>query len=286
MIYDFKHLRPAANYPTYPPYHTGLYLEEYFYNFYKKRKHEFDLTGYTYIPVFWTNVYNTGINRHLLQPFLNALPAGKYFTVSQHDDAVTESLPNKTLSFEAGGNRSGIPIPLICSPLPANSNTQSYRDILCSFVGSINPGSLREEMYNILKDDKEIYLSPQKWVHSVDKVRFEEFVDITNRSKFTICPRGYGAQSFRLYETIQLGSIPVIIYDKCWFPFDNIIDWNKFCVLVHESEIRDIKSKINTISDSDRLQMQERGKEVYSNYFTLESVCNNILRILQYENTN
>ena len=28
---DFKNLRPPANYPAYPPYHVGDYLEEFFY---------------------------------------------------------------------------------------------------------------------------------------------------------------------------------------------------------------------------------------------------------------
>ena len=30
-------------------------------------------------------------------------------------------------------------------------------------------------------------------------------------SLFSLCPRGYGPTSFRLYESIQLGSIPVYI---------------------------------------------------------------------------
>ena len=49
MEINFKNLRPPANYPVYPPYHTGLYLEEYFYDFYIKNKPLFDKTGYTLI---------------------------------------------------------------------------------------------------------------------------------------------------------------------------------------------------------------------------------------------
>ena len=66
MEVNFKNLRVPADYPTYPPYHTGDYLEEYFYKFYKENKEEFDKTGYTYIPVFWTNVYLTSKNKELL----------------------------------------------------------------------------------------------------------------------------------------------------------------------------------------------------------------------------
>ena len=125
MIVDFKELRIPYEHPTYPPYHEGYYMEEYFYRYYLKNKKEFDKTGFTLIPIFWTNVYimeHKGANkRRLIQPFLNALPAGKYFSVSQHDDAVQEQLPEGTLSFEGGGNGNGIPLPLICSKIPPAS---------------------------------------------------------------------------------------------------------------------------------------------------------------------
>jgi hypothetical protein len=135
MIIDFKNLRPPANYPIYPPYHKGDYIEEYFYKFYKNNKEEFDKTGYTYIPIFWTNVYITNVNRELVQPYIDALPVGKYFTVSQHDDAVIETLPPYTLCFEAGGNKNGIPIPLICSPIDKDICEPTEKNIFCSFVG-------------------------------------------------------------------------------------------------------------------------------------------------------
>ena len=73
--------------------------------------------------------------RRLIQPYLDALPDTKYFTVSQHDDAVAEKLPPGTISFEGGGNGNGIPLPLICSKLPS-VKTDVDRDIFCSFVGS------------------------------------------------------------------------------------------------------------------------------------------------------
>ena len=117
MKVDFKNLRVPADYPIYPPYHEGDYMEEYFYKFYIQNKSDFDKTGFTLIPIFWTNVYLTSKNSDLLQPYLNYLPKDKkYFTISQHDDAVNEILPPGTLSFEGGGNKNGIPVPLICSP--------------------------------------------------------------------------------------------------------------------------------------------------------------------------
>ena len=45
MIVDFKELRIPYDHPTYPPYHEGYYMEEYFYKYYLKNKKEFDKTG-------------------------------------------------------------------------------------------------------------------------------------------------------------------------------------------------------------------------------------------------
>lgn len=275
---DFKNLRPSADYPVYPPYHTGKYLEEYFYSYYKENKAEFDKTGYTLIPIFWTNVYITNNNRHLLQYYLDSLPPGKYFTVSQHDDAVKERLPVGTLSFEAGGNGNGIPIPLICSPLTHQPRLQ--KDIFCSFVGSITH-DIRNRIYHHYHSDIDFKFIGKNWTPTVSNNDLDTFINLTSRSKFTLCPRGYGAQSFRLYEVLQLDSVPVIVYDKEWFPFKNKIDWNSFSVLIHESEIANLKEKLSSITEREYTNMIEEGKKIYSEYFTMEGMSKHILETLQ-----
>ena len=34
LIETFSNFRPSPKYPTYPPYHEGLYLEDYFFNWF------------------------------------------------------------------------------------------------------------------------------------------------------------------------------------------------------------------------------------------------------------
>jgi len=286
MIIDFKNLRVPADYPTYPPYHKGDYLEEYFYKFYKKNKDKFDEIDRTLIPIFWTNVYITGKNSNLIQTYLDQLPADKkYFTVSQHDDAVGQILPPNTVSFEAGGNKNGVPIPLICSPLDKKYLDPIKKDIFCSYVGSIsNNAQCRVRLYETYMNDKDFYFSqPRYWTPSVPNDKFEEFVSITKRSLFSLCPKGYGKQSFRLYEVLQLGSVPVFVYTDRWFPFEKFIDWNKFCVLIHESEIHSLKNKLLSYNKNQIKEMQAEGKKIYNEYFTMEGMSKNILKYLQNE---
>lgn len=285
MEINFKDLRVTADYPVYPPYHEGNYLEEYFYNFYLQNKTKFDTTGYTLIPVFWTNVYITGKNRNLLQFYINCLPTNKkYFTVSQHDDAIQEQLPLNTVCFTAGGRAGGVPIPLVCSSIPKKYIDFSIKkDILCSFVGSISTTSgLRQNMYSTLQNNEGFYFSePRWWTPTVPSEKLNEFFNITQRSWFTLCPRGYGLQSFRFFEALQLGSIPIFIYDKDWRPFKEFINWSTFSLCIHKDNIKDIPNIINNISLNERKRLIENGNNAYKNVFCLEKTCIHILKHLK-----
>lgn len=278
--------------PPYPPYHEGKDLEDYFIDYYYKHKQQFDDTSYTFIPVKWTAIYNHHryLTKELQKDIANLDTQKKYFTVSQHDDAPEEKLPPNTINFSAGGNAIGtIPIPLICSPIK-NLATQ-YKDIFCSFVGSVPPPiggnctlayNLRMEMLNTLVNISDYTLKPRHWTLEVKKERQDLFLDITSRSKFTLCPRGYGATSFRLYEAMQLQSIPVYIFTKEPFlPFALDIDWTKLCILVDYKNIKDIDYILKAVTEEKYNEIIEYTKKIYEKYFTLEGMCVNILKHLQ-----
>ena len=189
------------------------------------------------------------------------------------------------MSFEAGGNKNGIPLPLICSPIEKNLIKEVNKDIFCSFVGTISHNaSARVKLYKTYYDDNSFYFNePRMWTDKVQNDHLKEFIYTTQRSIFSLCPRGYGKQSFRFYEVMQLGSIPVFIYNPEWFPFKKYIDWSEFAVCIHEDEIPNLKSKLESYSEKDIENMLKRGKEVYNEYFTMEGMSKTILRYLQDE---
>jgi len=282
---NFSRLRPAPHYPAYPPYHTGKYLEEYFYDYYKKNKAEFDKTGYTLIPIFWTNLYLNQFPNSVIQEYIKYLPKGRYFTLCQFDDGIQESLPPDTVNFVAGGNKEGIPVPLICSPLPEKYIIKKNKDIFCSFVGTClntDKYSCRLKLYESYQQDKDFYFcNPRPWNNLVETKFLDEFCNVTSRSRFALCPRGYGLQSFRLYEVLQLMTIPIFVYNKPFFPFSDFINWNDFCVLIHEDEIPILKEKLKTISVDKQEEMLIKGREIYKTYFTMEGMSLHILKTLQ-----
>jgi hypothetical protein len=286
MVLDFKTLRPFPQYPAYPPYHTGLYIEEYFYNFYKENKKKFDRINKVLIPIFWTNLYIHNTPNEIIQYFVDQLPGDRdYFTVSQFDDGIQQKLPQGVINFVAGGNMKGIPIPLICSPIPSHYINPVEKDILCSFVGTFIDTDryvCRKKLYEFFSIDSDFYFTDKRmWDRIVPQERLLEFFNITQRSRFTLCPRGYGLQSFRLYEVLQLNSIPVFVYDKPFFPFNDFIDWNEFCVLIHVDEIPNLKNIITKISEDRQQQMLIKGREIYNQYFTMEGMSKHILKTLE-----
>lgn len=283
MIYDFKNLRPEPKYPIYPPYHKGLYLEDFAFQYYKEHKEEFDKSGRLMIPVSWTSLYVDG-TEHNIQAYLNALDQSKaYWTLSQHDDGIRQRLPPNTLHFAAGGLGGGIPIPLICSPIPTDDFMTcglSDKQFFCSFVGSLTH-NIRAKLFTTYKHNKLFYFSnPHQWSQTVKPNFLHQFLNITSQSVFALAPRGYGLSSFRLYEILQLGAIPVYISDKHWLPFTNEIDWNEFCVLLTDDDIPYLENILKSIPESRQQQMLDKGKEVYENYFTMEKVCEQILKRL------
>ena len=199
----------------------------------------------------------------------------KYFVVSQHDDAVKEYLPLDTLRFCAGGNSGGVPIPLVCSPIPQRYKDKLERDIFCSFVGSLTH-PIREKMESILSNNKDYLLKVKKWSDKVDTKDLEDFIYITKRSKFVLCPRGYGKNSFRLYEAMQMGSVPVYIYDDDWRPFKDNIKWEEFSVSIHSNDLEKIDSILKSFSEQEILEMSVKCEEVYEKYFSLIKISETI----------
>jgi hypothetical protein len=266
--------RPKPNYPVYPPYHFGLYLEDYFINEWEKSEVNSDRD---FIAVSWTSYYNNGCDRGTLQSYLNTLDKNKkYFVVCQHDDAPIEDLPPDTLIFSAGGNflnKNVIPIPLICSQIP--EIPKSKKDIFCSFVGS-NTHRIRQKIYEKYKNI--FYFDQSNWQPSISNEKLNNFLNITTRSKFSLAPRGYGPTSFRLYEIFQLNSVPVYVSDRHYLPWSDEIVWKDICVLISENEINDIENILNNISEEKYNSMLKNINKIYSKYFTFEGVYANIIK--------
>jgi hypothetical protein len=276
----FSAYRVEPTYPTYPPYHQGPYLEDYFI---QKFLDEDPETERIFIPVSWTTIYIQNSTAGL-QGALNSLDRSqKYFTVAQHDDAIREMLPPDTGQFNAGGNGGGIPIPLICSPIPEAMIPRHLPSILGSFVGSVTHPH-RANLLVSLQNNPDFVFRTKRWTEGVSNIELQTFIEITSRSIFCLCPRGYGKSSFRMYESFQLGAIPVYVHDEGepWIPFTNELNWNEFAVLIPHTKIHEVNLILQDLAqDKERIaSMQQRGKEVWKSHFSMDGLYNQVIKRL------
>lgn len=71
-----------------------------------------------------------------------------------------------------------------------------------------------------------------------------EFVQNIIDSDYVLCTRGSGNFSYRLYETLSLGRIPIFVDTDCVLPYDSYIDWKKFVVWIDQSEINQVAERV------------------------------------------
>jgi hypothetical protein len=283
MTYDFKYLRPyPPQYPKYPPYaNVEEYMEHYFFNYYKNNIQEFEKINRQYLPVFWTTLYNDNPPVNVVE-YISALPRdGKYFTINQHDNGILFPIPKDTIVFSASERGLGqiIPIPLISSRIPDNKEIVE-KDIFCSFVGTLTH-KIRLQLYeNYLNNSKFYFSKARHWLPTIDESQFIEFKNITKRSRYTLCPRGNVSQSFRIYETMQLNSIPVIVTDYFLYPFKEYVKWEEFAVIINSKDVQHVEEILDSYSDQDYQTLLEKGQQIYKEYFTLEKMCENIKKYL------
>ena len=95
------------------------------------------------------------------------------------------------------------------------SKIKKERDILFSFIGHTGTHKVREELVKLYPD--KCFSTEGKWMS--EKYR-DKYIDLLGRSKFSLCPRGTGTGSLRLYESMRMGSIPIIISDVQKFSFN------------------------------------------------------------------
>lgn len=83
-----------------------------------------------------------------------------------------------------------------------------------------------------------------------------EYLEIMSSSLFSLCPRGSGPNSIRLWESVECGSIPVIISDDHRLPGHPVL-WREAAVFVSESSIESIPRILRSLA-GDKASMERR----------------------------
>jgi hypothetical protein len=113
------------------------------------------------------------------------------------------------------------------------------------------------------------------------KVGRERFFKNLQENIFILTPRGCGNFSYRFYETLCFGRIPVFINTDCVLPFENLINYKEEIVFVEERELEFLPEKILEYSKKyDLMERQARCREIWLNYLSPKNFAKNIETLL------
>jgi exostosin family protein len=110
---------------------------------------------------------------------------------------------------------------------------------LFRFQGSLT-SRIRSRLFaaNFGRDDVLIQRTEPFWANTgSEELRGfkQQYAETLRASRFVLCPRGIGTSSFRLFETMHSGRVPVILSDA-WVPPKGI-DWQACALRVAEKDI-------------------------------------------------
>jgi len=84
---------------------------------------------------------------------------------------------------------------------------------------------------------------------------------LSRNSLFTLAPAGYGRWTYRFFQAIQWGSIPVLLSDDYVKPFEDTIPYDNFCITVPEKDVMRVDEILRSLSSSDVNRLQNALKE-------------------------
>jgi hypothetical protein len=106
-------------------------------------------------------------------------------------------------------------------------NTHPVRQIIPEVLGRKDFCHITEDFFGFLPEEDKVVLR-QKWI------------DVLKNSKYILCPRGAGLNTFRFFETLAFGRIPVLVSDDTKLPLEDKINYNRFVVRVPENDLNNL----------------------------------------------
>jgi len=188
--------------------------------------------------------------------------------VSQHIWSSHLHFGDNRLVFSChAGNNNHIPIPLY-SMHYKNLNQKKEKDF--GFLGALGTNPIRKSLKDLFPN--KVHAAKYGWNLEKDEDNHKKYIDHLNKNYFSLCPRGTGPGSIRLYESMGCGCIPIIISDDYKKPLDWYLNWDDFSITIMESEIACIPDIINNIPDDEIEKMSETSNNVFQKYFSPERI--------------
>ncbi|KAL5790172.1 hypothetical protein ACOSQ2_005060 [Xanthoceras sorbifolium] len=132
--------------------------------------------------------------------------------------------------------------------LPAAKYDLINRSRLAFWAGYRN-SKVREELTSAWENDKEFDIQ-NTHIDTRNGSALVSLIFKFKTSKFCICPAGAHANTVCIVNSIHYGCVPVMLSDYYDLPFNDVLDWTKFAVILKEADVFQIKHILKAISTS------------------------------------
>lgn len=155
------------------------------------------------------------------------------------------------------------------------------RTYLSNFQGSYRTHPIRNKVTKSISKLKNVKVVDTGAWFFEQKNRLEKkhsYIDLLGSSKTTLCPRGTGPSSIRFWESLAMGSVPILIADNLELPFEEHINWDEFVIRVPEAKAHQVSDFIP--SSKYLKEMSEKGREIYKNNFSNQNLYKSVVNKL------
>ena len=259
-----------------------------------------------FVPIFvqWVDYYHVQKYRRGKAPSLRAglrtlselmRPDIPYITVSQHDHGILNPLLKREdkklalrltnlLVLSSGGN-GHVPIPLLKQPEEVVPFPPGVPRKVLTFVGGVDglrPSrvAVKHELLNTaaLTQVQQAGVLFQRMNASSGNWR-----QTLAESSLVLTPRGQGRAAYSMYETIQMGMVPVYVWDDFeWLPYHSThASWSNFGFSVRVGSFAEHAPELWAASNT--VELQRRRDKLLSlreSHFTYNGVMSQIAHLL------
>jgi len=109
----------------------------------------------------------------------------------------------------------------------------------------------------------------------------KRYAELMCNTAFALVPRGDALFSYRLTEALAAGAIPVIVSDGWVLPFEDVLDYRAFSVVIPEARCGDTLDILRRLPEADIARMRTAAGNAYRAQFaTMSRQINTLLAIL------
>lgn len=153
---------------------------------------------------------------------------------------------------------------------------------LFSFMGSIRNAPVRRALATIVHPRRffqdtteEFDLVLHRKMAQRERLHYHRrYAELTKASKFVLCPRGLSASSIRVFETMEMGRVPVILSDGWAAPAGPA--WDDFAIRIPERDFARIP-RILEEREAEAVEMGELARGEWEEWFSGEVVFHRIV---------